>query len=350
MSALTATGPNFFDLQDNDGNTLMYSGGNMNVMEKEDWCIGQFTNFYTVPSKSSDLILSSFMTKSTSNGSNYRLYWSINKKDGEVGWTSNSPDYNIPVPPVQINPAQGCGYYVQQGSLYLQKPDPVSKQMTFASTPVVWNAKPTTGQAFLLQNPSDSTYVTWDGTTIGSTSTIAKAAAFEYVNGFIVVYGTYNNSAGTVSIINIGADLKSFTITKITGELENLVTGMSNGYNVTSPGTLMYGNYYLGMPSGTTSTFTTLTSSAGSLITVQPPASMIDPSTLYIYAYGAYTNINFANPTPYSFNPNVCRSSSNGKKKKKLSTAAIAGIAGGAALVVILTVAGVVYWYKNRQT
>jgi hypothetical protein len=362
--ALTAAGPNFFDLQDDEGNTLVYLSGGKCALQKVGWNVGQYTNLYTVPSKASNLVLSAYMYEYTYVSTTaYRGYWGYDPSTQGVGWTTNVPnkagDPGAVLLATQLVPATGCGYYVQQGSLYMQKPDPGNQAVSFTSKPVVWNVNPTTGQAFLLQNPSDGLYVTWDSSAIGSSSAIAKAAVFEFVNGYVVVYGTYKSSAtaSSVTIIQPAASsgTNTYTLASLSTPADICVGQRDIGFTVSTSNVLTYGKspnqQYLGMPSGTTATFATLTSSTGSLIMVQPPASMIDPSTLYIYAYGAYTNMNFANPTPYTFNPNVCRSSSKKKPpKKKISTAAIAGIAGGAALVVILVVAGVVYWYKSRQT
>jgi hypothetical protein len=208
----------------------------------------------------------------------------------------------------------------------------------YGTKPVVWNINPTTGQAFLLKNPADGSYVTLNGTAISSTTNQTAATVFEFVNGYIAVYNTYTSSASTVTTV----DATAFTVTQSV-PAANLAAAAGTAYNVLTPGVLMYGKNYLGMPAAGASAFVQTADASKGLVPVQPPASMVSPSLLFIYAFGAGAAVNYANPTPYTtFIP-----SHNCKKKKPLSTGAIVGIAAGAVAVVAL-VAGLVYAYQHR--
>ncbi len=364
MAAFTAAGPNFFDIQDDEGNTLQYIGNGRSTLKKLDWSLGKYTNLFIVPSKSSDLICSAYMYN---NGIIYRTFWvqdPANLDPYTLSWAVQAPvkgyESGVPLAATQIVPAKDCGYYVMQGSTYMQKPDPKTGKVIYASTPVVWNLKPTTGQAFLLKSP-DGSYVSLTGTagsTIGSTTSIASAAVFELVEGHIVVYGTYKspNVTAVVFAADSGGDItkNTFTVSPLTAADSITVSGTFDfvtvpgqiSYFYTPPNSTTQVRQYLGMPSSGGTTFSTLSSATGSLFPVQPPASIsIDPSTLFIYAYGASTSLKYANPTGYTFNPTVpvCKSKGN------LGAGPIAGIAIGAVVVVGLVATGLWYWYKNKS-
>ncbi len=365
MAAFTAAGPNFFDIQDDEGNTLQYTGGGKFALKKLDWSLGQYTNLFIVPSKSSDLICSAYMYQDYSNATTYRTYLDqdpTSSKPYGLGWAIQAPNNkqygssDVPLKATQIIATKGCGYYVMQGTSFLQKPDPKTGLTVYSSKPVTWNLKPTTGQAFLLQSPN-GLYVTWNGTAIGSTSSANSASVFEFVEGNIVVYGTYKSSTVTAIVFapDSGRDdtKNTFTITPSTPASNMTESGT---FDITNPGQISYFftlpntttqvRQYLGMPSSGGTTFLTLSSATGSLFPVQPTAGIsIDPSTLFIYAYGANAPVKYANPTGYSFNPTVpvCKST------KKLGPGAIAGIAIGAVVVVGLVAAGLWYWYKNKS-
>jgi hypothetical protein len=346
----TTAGPNFFDLQDDNGNTLVYTGGGKSALQKLDWSLARYTNFFTVPSEASDLMSSAYMFFYPSVDTvAYRCYWDQDPASSTplgVGWVTNTQASAgapaLALTPTQLIPAKGCGYYVKQGALYMQKPDPKTGVVIYGAKPLVWNLKPTTGQAFLLQNPVDGSYVSLSGTNISSTKTITSAAVFEYVNGYIVVYNTFDGTK--VTIIDVGLTPTTFTVSSTT-LLTNIAEGLgSNGYNVLTPGVLTNGKYYLGMPSSTSSQFVALTDASKGLVPVQPPISMVSPSVLYIYAYGKSAKANYANPTPYAFVlGKACKTS------KKLSTAAIAGIVAAAVVVLAIIIALAVVYSRKKK-
>lgn len=350
MAALTSSGPNFFDLQDDDGNTFVYKGNNVCAMEKLDWSLGRWTNLFIVPSAASDLMTSAFMFLVPSVSTiTYRAYW------GGGGWETNAINSATASPatalaPTQIVSANSCGYYVQQGTnLFMQKPDTKTGFITYGTTPVAWNIRPTTGQAFLLKNPVDGTYVVLQGTIIGSTKTETDATVFENVNGYIVVYNTYSSKAATViAIINsalAAADPPIFTVSTLTSSALQTIAVGGGPYNVTTPGVLSLATSYMGMPTASNvSAFPTLTEAAQSLVPVQPPASMVTPTLMYIYAYGVGVGANYANPTPYTFLPSVklC-------KTRKLSAGATAGIVCGVFAVAIIGCVISWFWVKYED-
>ena len=344
MAAITSAGPNFFNLQDDSGNTLVYTGGGMCELLKLDWSLGRWTDLFIVPSSASNIMSSAYMFAypGISTTSFYRGYFGQdpgNKDPLSVGWVTNAENVaNTPgtaIAATQVVTAHGCGYYVKQGSLFLQKPNS-KKIVMYGTKPVVWNINPTTGQAFLLKNPADGSYVTINGTAISSTKSQTAATVFEFVNGYIVVYNTYTSSASTVTIV----DQNVFAVTQ-SQPAASLAVPAGSAYNVLTPGVLTNGKNYLGMPTASATAFIQTTDASKGLVPVQPPASMVSPSLLFIYAFGVGAGVNYANPTPYTtFIPSR-------NCKKSLSTGAIVGIAAGAVALVAI-VAGLVYAYQHR--